>query len=60
MNVKDLEIIQKVLGLSQEDRLEVLSYVEHISKVRSINANVQHHEQGLREIQQALNTELSF
>ncbi len=60
MNVKDFEIIQKVLGLSVEDRSEVLSYIEHISKVREINAHAQHQEQGLREIQQALTTQLTF
>lgn len=60
MNVKDLEIIQKVLGLSPEDQSEVLSYIEHIAKVREINTNAQHHEQGLREIQQAFTTQLAF
>ncbi len=60
MNVKDLEIIKKVLGLSPEDQSEVLSYIDHIAKVREINANAQHHEQGIREIQKAFTTQLTF
>lgn len=60
MNVKDLEIIKKVLGLSPEDQLEVLSYIDHISKVRQLNAHAQHQEQGIREIQQAFTTQLTF
>lgn len=60
MKVKDLEIIQKVLGMSPEDQTEVLSYIEHISKVREINAHAQHQEQGLKEIQQAFTTQLAF
>ena len=60
MNIKDLEILQKVLGLSPEDQSEVLSYIDHISKVREVNAYARHHEQGLKEIQQAFTTQQSF
>lgn len=60
MNVKDLEIIQKVLGLSVEDQSEVLSYIDHIAKVRELSSHAQHQEQGLREIQQAFTSKLTF
>ncbi|MDW3192413.1 MAG: hypothetical protein R8G66_08610 [Cytophagales bacterium] len=60
MKIQDLEIIQKVLGLSPEDQSEVLNYIEHISKVRELNAHAQHQEQGLREIQQAFTSQLTF
>ena len=60
MNVKDLEIIQKVRRLSPEDQNEVLTYIDNVAKVREINAHARYQEQGIREIQQAFTTQLSF
>lgn len=59
MKTKDLEIIQKVLGLTQEDQAEVLSYIEHLETVKKIS-ETKHHEQAIREIQQAFTQQVSF
>lgn len=59
MNTKDIEIIQKMLGLSQEDQVEVLNYIDHLAAVKKISAT-EHHDQALREIQHAFTHNVSF
>ena len=59
METKDIEIIRKVLELSQEDQVEVLNYIDHLSGVRGIS-EMSHQQQALQEIQRALTSKIAF
>ena len=55
-----IEILNRVFEMSREDQADVLSYIDHVSRIRRTSRETERHDRALQEIRQALNTNSSF